>query len=94
MADKEKDQSCVLAADESDALSIEDLLREAQETAKHAMPASTMRRRGSFPFATAHSRAASLMPFSSSAYRQLVQTSPEYGGTRNAPTAFTSPGCL
>ena len=38
-----------------------------------------MRRRGSFPLATAQSRTAALMPFSSSAYRPVVQTSPEYG---------------
>ena len=43
MAGREKDQSPVFTADASDALSIEDLLREAQETAKHAMPASTLR---------------------------------------------------
>ena len=43
MADKKKSQSPILTADASDALSIEDLLREAQETAKHAMPASTLR---------------------------------------------------
>ena len=43
MADRKEDQPPAVTADASDALSIEDLLREAQETAKHAIPASTLR---------------------------------------------------
>ena len=43
MADRKEEHSPSITADASDALSIEDLLREAQETAKHAMPESTLR---------------------------------------------------
>lgn len=43
MADRKEEHSPTITADASDALSIEDLLREAQEAAKHAMPASTLR---------------------------------------------------